>query len=69
MADRADRADRADMADMVDIADMADRVGKSEIMNYPLTGPQHQLLEDAIASKKGKTWFPTDPLFGFKVFA
>ena len=54
-ADRADIADMADMADMVDIADMADRVGKSEIMNHPLTGSQHQLLEDAIASKKGKT--------------
>ena len=41
----------ADMADRADRADMADRAGKSEIMNDPLTGPQHQLLEDAIASK------------------
>ena len=56
MADRADRADRADMADSRVILPTIDYIdGKSEIMNHPLTGPQHQLLEDAIASKKGKT--------------
>ena len=60
MIDRADMADWADTADRADMADRADRAGmagrtdwadKSEIMNHPLTGPQHQLLEDAIASK------------------
>ena len=57
-ADRADMADRADRADMTDRADRAGMAGKSEIMNDPLTGPQHQLLEDAIASKNKieNTW-------------
>ena len=47
----------ADMADRADRADRAERAGKSEIMNDPLTGPQHQLLEDAIASKKERMLF------------
>ena len=51
MADRADIADMADRAVWADTAYRADRAGKSEIMNHPLTGSQHQLLEDAIASK------------------
>ena len=55
MADRADMADMADRADMAvwaDTAYRADRAGKSEIMNGPLAQWQHQLLGDAIASKK-----------------
>ena len=56
MADKADMADMDDRAVWADTAYRADRAGKSEIMNHWPTGPladwQHQLLEDAIASKK-----------------